>query len=223
VGDGTGPRKWKWKLALALLAATYACLGGYDLVATALSGQFGVASAAPTARAVSVLPTRPQAAPGSTALAPASSPATHLLTATSVTAFGPEGAGDGDHPDIASRIDGGGAQPWLSSWYVTPEFGNLQSGTGLLLDMGEPVTVSSVRLVLGRPLGADVQVRVGNRAALASMATVVSAADVGGAVRLLVTSAPSGRYVLVWFTRLPPNSAGNYQVEVYDIAVYGTP
>jgi hypothetical protein len=32
----------------------------------------------------------------------------------------------------------------------------------------------------------------------------------------------SGRYVLIWFTELPPISQGKYQATVYSAAVYGT-
>jgi hypothetical protein len=35
------------------------------------------------------------------------------------------------------------------------------------------------------------------------------------------TSSASGRYVLIWFTRLPADGHGHYQVSVYDVAVDG--
>jgi hypothetical protein len=31
------------------------------------------------------------------------------------------------------------------------------------------------------------------------------------------------RYVLIWFTKLPPDTAGTYQVSVYKISVQGQP
>ena len=145
-----------------------------------------------------------------------------LLTVASAAAYGPDGTSDGDHPDLAPGIiNGGDGQAWHSSWYTSPEFGNLQSGTGLLLDMGETVTVSSLRLVLGAPVGADVQVRVGNTSLLAELPVAASADDVGGTVQLPVTTPASGRYVLIWFTQLPPDSPGKYQVSVYTATVYG--
>ena len=65
--------------------------------------------------------------------------------------------------------------------------------------------------------------RVGNTATQAGLATVASAANAGGTVRLPVTSSASGRYVLVWFTSLPPNGQpGQYQVDVYGVTVDGT-
>jgi hypothetical protein len=114
------------------------------------------------------------------------------------------------------------AQPWYSQWYATPEFGHLRSGTGLLLGMGETVTVKSAQLVLGNAPGADVQVLVGNDADLADMSSVASARGVGGTVQLTATTPGSGRYVLIWFTRLPANSHGEYQVDVYGVTIDGT-
>jgi hypothetical protein len=88
--------------------------------------------------------------------------------------------------------------------------------------MGNAVTVSSVRLALGSQSGADVQVRVGNSEAMADLARVASATDVGSAVRLSVAPPSKGRYVLIWFTRLPPNSQGQYQIDVYGVTIDGT-
>jgi hypothetical protein len=219
---GTGR---KWKFALLGLIGVFVALAAYDLVS--VSGQVGTAGSAhasgtPTATHAPAADTAPSSAarPAIAVLTP--SPAPRPLAVASITAFGPGGPADGDNPSIVSRVNEAGSQPWYTSWYASPEFGNLQSGTGLLLDMGGAVKLSGLRLVLGDPLGTDVQVRVGNRATLAGLATVASATDVGGTVRLPVTSAVSGRYVLVWFTRLPPNGQqSQYQVAVYSVTVTG--
>lgn len=211
-----------WKFALTGLVAAFVVLAAYDL--TTMSGEFGSNGIASQARPVAA--SRSPASP-SAASAPvpstASSPAPHSLSVASIAAFGPEGTTDGDNPGIVSRIvDVSTDQPWYSLWYATPEFGNLQSGTGLLLDMGEPVTVSSVQLVLGGHVGAAVQVRVGSTAALPDLSTVAAAMDVGGSVQLPTAVRASGSYVLIWFTALPPNGQGEYQVSVYSVTVDGT-
>ena len=153
---------------------------------------------------------------------PAPSLTPRALAVGAIAAFGPEGMSDGDHPGSASRALDDGAQPWYSSWYLSPEFGNLQTGTGLLLDMSKTVTVSSVQLNLGGQTGATVQVRVGDTPVLADMFIVSTASDVGGMVRLPTQVEASGRYVLIWFTALPPIGQGKYQVSVYDATVNGT-
>ncbi len=50
---------------------------------------------------------------------------------------------------------------------------------------------------------------------------MASSSDVAGTVRLTVSAPATGRYVLIWFTRLPPDGPGRYQVSVYSVAVEG--
>ena len=84
------------------------------------------------------------------------------LAPVSAAAFGVSGAGQGDNPQTAPlAIDGSRATAWRTDWYTTARFGNLYPGTGLLLDMGHPVTVTAARVTLGRAPGADLQLRVG--------------------------------------------------------------
>jgi eukaryotic-like serine/threonine-protein kinase len=221
------PVNRKWRLALGGLFVVFVVLAGYALIfGGALSGGSAAspkakASSAATTPSSPVTPSSPATSlsPSSPASSPSGSSA-QTLTVASAAAFGPEGTSDGDNPGIASRVvDGGGA--WYSSWYATPEFGNLQSGTGILLDMGQAVSVSSVGLVLGDTVGTDVQVRVGDTAVLGDMSTAASASDVGGTLRVPLTSPASARYVLIWFTKLPPTSQGTYQVSVYNATVDG--
>jgi hypothetical protein len=218
----------KWKLTLGALVSFWAALGIWGLFS--ISGQIGLNAAASAAasssspgssRSPSPSATSPSAS-ASTA-APATSAATHALSLESIAAFGPDGTADGDNEDDVSRINSGGTLPWHSNWYATSEFGSLQSGTGLLVDLGREVTVDSLRLELGSTAGADVQVFVGDSPSLSGQAAVGSAADVSGSVKLLTGSGASGRYVIVWFTQLPPDSdpVGTYQIAVYSLAVDG--
>jgi len=87
--------------------------------------------------------------------------------------------------------------------------------------MGHAVTVNNVALLLGSAAGADVQVRVGDTADLGSMSTAVSLSNAHGTVHLPLTSSASGRYVLIWFTRLPLKSPSKYQVSLYKATVDG--
>jgi hypothetical protein len=222
-----------WKAGLVGLAVAFVVLAAYDL--SSVAGRTSTGATAPHAAASPRPAATATAPPPSAAALPtqAQQPAALPLSVTSVTAFGPDGPSDGDHPGTAGQVGpvrpaeaGGGAgtgtaQPWSTSWYASPRFGNLQSGTGLLLDMGHPVTVSSVVLALGPARGADVQVRVGNGHTLAGLPVTASAAQVGGDVRVPVSVQTAGRYVLIWFTRLPPDGQGHYQVDVYGVTVNG--
>jgi hypothetical protein len=137
-----------------------------------------------------------------------------VLTPASVTAFGPAGRGDGDDPQRAALAIGGDrAQPWISQWYATARFGALKQGTGLLLDMGRPVTVASVRVFLVNS-GADIQLRAGSKPVPAWL-------PAGRTAQLKPGAPVHVRYLLIWFTKLPPDNEGHYRAGVYRITVQG--
>jgi transcriptional regulator with XRE-family HTH domain len=155
---------------------------------------------------------------------PASSPTVQLtsLSPVSVTAFGPDGPGQGDNPGQASlAVSGNPATPWNTDWYATADFGNMQSGTGLLLDMGKPVTVTSVEITLGSTPGADLQLRTGDAPQLADLKPVATATNAGGVLHLQLASPAQGRYLLIWFTKLPPNSSGTFEAFVSGVSLKG--
>jgi hypothetical protein len=223
-----------WKLALAGLVGGYLALSCYGLV-TAYQSHVGQTSGVSASRAISA--TRIRASDGTSSGAESSlSPRTgggspsprarravpRPLPVLSIVAFGPDGTSDGDNQGVVYRIlDANTGQPWYSQWYTTPEFGNLRSGTGLMLDLGETMNVRDVRLLLGSQPGADIQVRVGNSLSANLPAAASLPGAPGGAVRL-TTGTASGRYVLIWFTLLPPDGQGHYQISVYNITVDGT-
>ena len=224
-------RNWIWRLALALLVV--AALGGILLIrgTAGTAGQhvsatarhrIGARTAAHQAASQQASAARaarsPAAAPSPT---PGSSDLAQVLAPVSIAAFGPGGTGHGDSPQLADlALKGKAATPWHSDWYATPQFGNLQSGTGLLLDMGRTVTVTGARIALGYAPGAALDLRIGSAPTQARMRTV--AHSTSASHRVLIHLTPTrGRYVLVWFTRLPPNQAGTFQASVYDIKVLG--
>jgi len=152
------------------------------------------------------------AAPTTTALAPASA-----------SAFGP-GGGQGDDPAAAHLVIGRSpAAGWHTDWYTTARFGNLYAGTGLLVDMGRPVTFTAAQIRLGSARGADLQLRIGDAPALTDLRPAASAADAGGVLRLQLAAPVRGRYVLIWFTRLPPDPTGTFQASVYGVRLEGRP
>ncbi len=226
--------RWTALLAVVVLAvlgfASYKFISGagHPARTAAATSPHQVTSgpAAPSsAPAVQASTAQPSTTPPSATPAPTASPvAAQALSLASVAAFGPAGTADGDHPSQAGRaVAGDPATPWISDWYASANFGDLQSGTGLLLDMGRTVTVTSVRLSLGGARGADLQVRTGTRAVLADLHTVATSSGPGGTVQLGLATPATARYVLIWFTKLPPDSAGTYQVSVYRITVQGQP
>jgi transcriptional regulator with XRE-family HTH domain len=166
------------------------------------------------------------ASPASTP-APATTPSpavplTTPLSPASAAAFGVGGPGQGDNPQLAHlAIDGSRATAWTTDWYTSARFGNLYPGTGLLLDMGRPVTVTGAQISLGSAPGASFQLRVGSAPALADLPPVAHAAGASGVVRVRLTTPAHGRYVLIWFTRLPLSRDGNFQVSVRNVRLEG--
>jgi len=222
-------------LVLAVLGvATYkfAANAGHDQRATAAghpraqapAGRVAASSALPSPVSASTAPasTAP-ASPATASTAPPPPPPSRVLTVASVAAFGPTGLPGGQNPQGAAlALSGNAATPWLSDWYVSPDFYDLPVGTGLLLDMGRTVTVASVQVSLNS-YGADLQLRAGSQPLLTWLPVVASASNVGGTVQLHPSAPVHVRYVLIWFTRLPPDGAGTYQASVYQVIVKGQP
>jgi hypothetical protein len=202
-------------------ASSAAASRGASALPGAAKGKPGVAAKGSSAKAATSPATTPAPVP-SVSPAPALSMPLHVALAE---AFGPSGVGDGDNPQGAlSPITPGASSPWRTDWYTTANFGRLKQGTGLLLDMGGPATITSVRITLGSASGADLQLRVGDTPALADLPVAASASDVGGTIDLQLAHAVNAQYVLIWFTLLPPNGVvGQYQASVYQVLVSGQP
>jgi hypothetical protein len=224
VTPGRGPerRQPTWTAALGLALAVALGFAAYHF----LAGSRQAASAAPTARAHPA--PHHHASHGTPTPAPKMTtrgvvPA-RTLTPASARAFGPYGSGQGDNPQRAHlAIDGSLVSAWHTDWYTTARFGNLYPGTGLLVDMGQPVTITAAQVRLGRAHGARFQLRAGAAPSLANLPPVASAASAGGLVRLQLATPAHGRYVLIWFTRLPPDPAGTFQASVHNLRLEGRP
>ncbi len=146
-----------------------------------------------------------------------------VLDPVSAAAFGPDGVSSGDNASSAPQaIDASTSTAWETQWYATAEFGSLKTGTGLLIDMGRPVRITSVRILLTGETGAALKLYTGAEPVLADDRLQASGQDVGGDVRLTLARPAMARYLVVWFTLLPPESAGKYRVLVYNIRIKGT-
>ncbi len=157
------------------------------------------------------------------------------LQPTHATGFDPltsVSADPGNEESLYAKlaIDGNPKTDWTSQWYATPEFGQLKAGSGLLIDMGRPVRFASVTVTFGSEPGADVKLLVGNSADrskqnLDSMTTVATRNDPTGTVTFPITSTVTGRFLVVWFSRLPPQpgSSGKFEAQIFNVSVRGTP
>lgn len=180
------------------------------------------AQAAAAASASSAQASASSASASKSASAKAAAQRVVPLTIASVAAYGPGGFADGDNAENAQYAIGhDAAQPWQSQWYTTPQFGGLKRGTGLLLDLGRKVTVTKVRVALSPYQGTDLQIRVGGGTAFQDLVVAGTADNVGGTVTLTLRHPATGRYLLLWFTQLPPDGSGHYQESVSHVVVTG--
>jgi hypothetical protein len=204
-------------LVLAVIAfASYKVAAGTTGTPPLASSSRPPAHRAAASSAPSSAPTPSKAA--------SSAPAAQVsdVTPVAATAFGPGGASDGDNSGQASlALSGNPATPWHTNWYATALFGNDQNGTGLLLDLGSIRMVSGAQIQLGSITGADFQLRAGTTAS--DLVTVTSAANAGGLVRLRLASSVQARYLLIWFTLLPPDGNGTYQADISGVTATVSP
>jgi hypothetical protein len=208
-----------WAVFLSVLAVAVIATLAY-LLASQGPAPASARSPGRTGAAHHAVLARPAASMATSSRAPAPTPT--LLPVASAEAFGPAGPAQGDNPQGASfAVDGNAGTAWHSDWYAAADL-NGQPGTGLLLDLGSTVTVSSIQLTLGPQAGGIVQLRAGDSPSLASLPVVAQAPIPGGTFTLQGAPPISARYVLIWFTQLPPNSAGTYEAYVYNVSVSGT-
>ncbi len=154
-----------------------------------------------------------------------------MLTPISAHGFDPynlKDTGKENDQSAGAAIDGSPTTAWTSQYYFSPKFGGLKPGSGLILDMGNPVRLASVRIQFGTIPGANVRIEIGDSNTYApstvrDMTTVARATDVSGLHTFPVHSSATGRYVLIWFTKLPPMaSSQNYMAEIFNVVLQGS-
>jgi len=172
----------------------------------------------------------PTHSPSSSSLPSAA--ATVVLTPASANSFDALGndGGNEDGSGAKNAIDNSASTFWHTDYYFTyPNLGNLKKGTGLILDMGKQVRLSQVVVQFGASCCADVEIEIGNDnnpvpSALSSFTTVASSTTAHGSTTFDVNSTTTGRYVLIWITRLPPlaGTGNQYEAQIYNAVVHGS-
>jgi hypothetical protein len=152
-----------------------------------------------------------------------------VLAPKNAIAFGPNGGDNGSLANLA--IDDPPGTSWTTDSYRgSPRFGNLYGGTGLMLDMGRRVDVSSVTVTFGNVPGTHVRIEVGNNPAGTGSApppgftTLGRSGNATGRETFTGHGTTSGEFVLIWFTKLAPQAdqSGHYQADVFNVVVRGS-
>lgn len=135
------------------------------------------------------------------------------------TGYDPEGDG-AEYNDLAPRVyDEDPATYWQSEGYQGPKFGGLKSGVGLIVDLGQDVTPSSVELTV--PNASSLELYLGSEPDRAGANRIGTVVNEKGKVTVPVTDGATGRYVIVWFTDTPLVSDGRYRAMLSEISVIG--
>ncbi len=142
--------------------------------------------------------------------------------------FDPQGTDGQENPDeTALALDGDPATGWRTSVYFgQAELGGLKDGVGLVVDLGGPREISSLRVLLG---GAPTDVEIYTAAddaveAPQTLEGLERVARVEQAGEDATVSLPAGvvsRYVVVWLTSLPEEAPGEFRGVIREISVRG--
>lgn len=132
--------------------------------------------------------------------------ATTPIVIKSVAMYDPQGDGQENAKDAPRAIDHDPQTAWETLQYKrSPLFGNLKSGVGLIFDLGSATEVREVDITTTEP-GTDIEIRIGDQAngALDSYRVVGQQSALPAHAVITLQPGASGRYVVVWFTKLVP-------------------
>jgi hypothetical protein len=134
--------------------------------------------------------------------------------------------------DAALAIDGKDTTGWTTDEYNQPKFGGLKPGMGLLINLGQPMKVGAVKVVVSQQ-GATMSLRSGSSdpgntsegdTTISTSYTPVGQESADRPGTVLVFTVPKEQqemqYLMVWITELPYDSAKKkYQLTVNEITV----
>ncbi|WP_284116712.1 protein kinase family protein [Streptomyces fragilis] len=145
------------------------------------------------------------------------------ITIKGATDFDPFGKDGREKPaDIGKVYDAESGTYWQTDYYSgDAKFGNLKSGVGVILDLGKKQPVGKVTVTFVGET--SVELRAASGTADAQPTTFDAYEKVANGSGTKVTLTPGkdleSRYLLVWLTKLPPESAGTFRGRVVDVKV----
>ena len=139
----------------------------------------------------------------------------------------PQGEDGEENPDeVPLAVDGDPDTAWRTTTYFNrADLGGLKDGVGLVLDLGGPREVESVRVLLGGT-GTSMSVYASSPGGevptrLADLQRITALDDVGSDVTVSFPEGTYTRRIVVWLTRLPQVRPGDFQGEVREVTVQG--
>ena len=153
--------------------------------------------------------------------------AVHALPVASVNDLDPQGDDRSENPGQVSRVvDGNVRTGWRTTTYFSQAaLGGLKDGVGVVLDLGGPRELSSLRIRLaGGPTDVSVYASSPGADEPRSLRGLRKIATLDAAGPDASVSLPSGfltRYVVVWLTKLPEIEPDRFRGEIREITVEG--
>ncbi|MRK00008.1 protein kinase [Aeromicrobium sp. S22] len=151
-----------------------------------------------------------------------------VLPVQRVVDFDPLGEDGRENGDQApSIVDGKPSTSWRTSTYFgSPRLGGLKDGVGVVLDLGGPREVTSLRLrLVGDPTDIEIFTATDDTRRLpSSRRGLEQVAGLQGAASDASISLPRDtmtRYVVVWLTSLPEVAPGEFRGEISEVVVRG--
>jgi len=117
-----------------------------------------------------------------------------------ITSYDPQGDNDERNDIVDQAIDGDPDTAWNSHTYLTPNWGNLKDGVGLVVDLGDSTEVGEVEILFPQgDYGAEVLV---GEDPTPEGATRIGQDDAASGTWTVTAEEPvTGRYVIIWFDR----------------------
>ena len=153
--------------------------------------------------------------------------AVRALPVAAVNDFDPQGEDAAENPDQVARVvDGNVRTGWRTTTYFgQAALGGLKDGVGVVLDLGGPRELSSLRIQLAGG-ATNVSVYASSPGAdeprtLKGLRRIAVLDAAGPDVSVSVPSGLLTRYVVVWLTELPEVEPDNFRGEIREITVHG--
>lgn len=134
-----------------------------------------------------------------------------------ITSFDPEGDNDERNDLTPLAVDGDPETAWSSHTYLSPNWGSLKSGVGLILDLGEGATVTEVEVDLDQA-GVGASLWLAEEPSREGATELGSGSDLEGTWAVTPESPATGQYLILWFDTAATTEAGEV-VGVREIVV----
>ena len=168
-------------------------------------------------------PDTPASRPTASQTSPGTGASAGPITGVTAQDFDPQGSPPEENPEQAPlAVDGDPTTAWSTQTYdqnLGP--GGLKTGVGLVLDLGADHKVSKVDLTMvGSPTNVSIYVTEQRPTGVQGLTAAGSTTVTGARGSVSPASTPTGRYVVVWLTKLPA-TPGGFRGEVAEVAVTG--